>query len=228
MPIYLLDNNDKNFPNANLATKEGIIAVGGDLSVERLINAYTSGIFPWFSEGEPILWWSPNPRGVLFLEDFKISKSMKKFLKKEVYNVTFDKNFEQIMFLCGETRRNKEGTWITKEMVEAYLKLHKLGVAHSVEVWDIDGNIAGGLYGISFGRMFFGESMFSNKENASKTALKFLVDKLLQYKFKIIDCQLYTEHLASLGAKNISRLDYLNILSEELSYPTLNGNWNKI
>jgi len=228
MPIYLLDEKDKTFPNPNLATKEGIIAMGGDLSTERIINAYCSGIFPWFSEGEPILWWSPNPRGVLFLEEFKLSKSMRKFLKKDIYSVTFDKNFQQVMFLCGEIRRKKEGTWITNEMLEAYIKLHKLGVAHSVEVWDEEGKIAGGLYGISFGHMFFGESMFSIKENASKTALKYLVDKLKEYKYKVIDCQLYTEHLGSLGAKNISRLEYIKILSEELSYPTLKGNWSKI
>ncbi len=224
MPIYLLDEHDKRFPNPNYATEEGIIGAGGDLSPERLVNAYCTGIFPWYSEGEPILWWSPNPRGVLFLEDFKLSKSMRKFLRKKIFKVTFDKEFERIISLCGDTRREKEGTWITEEMIESYTKLHYMGIAHSVEVWRND-DLVGGLYGVSLGKVFFGESMFSKESNASKTALNSLVEFLKKNKFEFIDCQMYTRHLGTMGAKNIPRKEFLDMLRQSLAHNTLKGNW---
>lgn len=224
MPVYRL-SKELIFPNPELANSDGILAIGGDLSVERLLLAYSNGIFPWYSEGDPLLWWSPDPRFVLFPAEIKISKSMKKFLRKNIYTVTYDTSFSNVMSLCGSLRR--EGTWITDDMLRAYCRLHELGFAHSVEVW-YDGELAGGLYGVALGACFFGESMFSKMENASKTALIDVTGKLARIGFQVIDCQVYTAHLESMGAVNIPRADYLEILAKCLSYKTLRGNWGDL
>lgn len=204
--------NDISFPPIENATKEGIVAIGGDLSPERLLLAYRSGIFPWYSEGEPIIWWSPDPRFVLFPDEIVISKSMKKVIKKNIYTITFNKTFKNVISMCRELRKDKEGTWITNDILNAYNKLHELGYAHSVETW-YNEKLVGGLYGIILDKFFFGESMFSIMDNASKTALVELVKKLIKEKFILIDCQLYSKHLESMGARNIPRDDFLKIIS---------------
>ena len=200
------------FPSVHLANKDGLLAVGGDLSVERLLLAYKSGIFPWFNQGEPIIWYSPNPRMVLFPKDLKISKSMKQVIHKNEFEVTFNENFEEVISNCKTIEREGQGgTWITNEMQEAYLKLHKKGIAKSVEVC-LNNELVGGLYGIDLGTVFCGESMFSKVSNASKIAFIYLVQKLEKEKYKLIDCQVYNDHLASLGAVEISRDEFLSYL----------------
>lgn len=222
MPIYRL-TKELVFPNPELASEEGILAVGGDLSVERLLLAYCNGIFPWFSKGEPIMWWSPNPRFILYPKEIKVSKSMNKLLRKNKYKVTFDTSFREVISQCVNLR--SDGTWITGEMIEAYCKLHDLGFAHSVETW-YDENLVGGLYGVSLGACFFGESMFSTMDNASKTALVVLSEKLTEREFLLIDCQVYTKHLESLGAVSISRKKFLDLIEAGLKYETLRGSWS--
>ncbi|MBN2545898.1 MAG: leucyl/phenylalanyl-tRNA--protein transferase [Spirochaetes bacterium] len=214
------------FPPVETATKEGIIAIGGDLSVKRLILAYSSGIFPWYSETEPILWWSPDPRFVLFPQNIKISKSLKKFNKKNIYKITFDKDFENVINMCSKLR-SKKGTWLTNEMIEAYIALHNEGYAHSVEAWH-NNKLAGGLYGVSLGRCFFGESMFFIMENASKVCLITLAETLLKKEFLFIDSQVYTRHLENFGACNISRNDYIDLLKKGLDFQTFKGSWSEI
>jgi leucyl/phenylalanyl-tRNA--protein transferase len=199
-------------PNAALTSPNGLLAIGGDLSPDRLIAAYAQGIFPWFNEGEEIMWWSPDPRAVLFLDDLKISRSLAKILRKELFQVTFDQNFPAVIQQCATTRKQTVGTWITAEMIEAYCELHKRGIAHSVEVWQQDA-LVGGLYGIGMGRIFCGESMFSKHSNASKVALVYLVNKLKQHDFLLIDCQLPNPHLMSLGATTIPRQQFLKLLA---------------
>ncbi len=208
------------FPHPSYAREDGLLAVGGDLSCERLLLAYNYGIFPWYSEDEPILWWSPNPRFVLFPKDLKVSSSMRKFLRKEVYRVTFDTVFREVITLCGKLRSGN--TWITNDMIESYCKLHELGFAHSVEVW-YEEKLVGGLYGIRMGSCFFGESMFSTMDNASKTALISLINKM---NFSIIDCQVYSKHLESLGAVNLERNIYLELLYKYLENDTVKGKWD--
>ncbi|MCX7815936.1 MAG: leucyl/phenylalanyl-tRNA--protein transferase [Syntrophales bacterium] len=211
MPVFVL-GNEPIFPNPIFAESNGLLAVGGDLSTERLIAAYRMGIFPWYGEGDPILWWSPDPRFVLFPREFRLSRSMRQFLKKGFFTVTFDRDFRSVIEMCRDVRRRKgEGTWISEEMVSAYCRLHELGVAHSVEVWH-EGLLVGGLYGVALGRCFFGESMFSEKSNASKTALYALVKRLEEQNFAIIDCQVYTDHMRRMGARFIARKDFLEIL----------------
>ncbi|AUG57231.1 leucyl/phenylalanyl-tRNA--protein transferase [Acetivibrio saccincola] len=222
MRIFQLTNKMV-FPHPSLANEDGILAIGGDLSVERLLLAYANGIFPWYSKGQPILWWSPDPRFVLFLKDIKISKSMRKFLKKNLYKITFDTSFEKVIFMCANLRA--DNTWITPEMMESYIMLHKLGFAHSVEVWH-ENSLVGGLYGVSLGNCFFGESMFSTMDNASKTALIFLSEKLMEKDFLLIDCQVYSKHLESMGAVNIPRNEFLKYLEISSGKKTLIGNWN--
>jgi len=202
--MYLL-SKDLVFPPVNLADKNGLLAIGGDLSAERLLLAYKSGIFPWYSEGEPIIWYSPDPRMVLFPKNLKISKSMKQIIRKNQFRATFNQNFSEVIANCKNSyREGQGGTWITDEMEKAYINLHNLGVAKSVEVWE--GNeLIGGLYGIDLGHVFCGESMFSMVSNASKFAFIYLVQKLEKEHYKLIDCQVYNEHLASLGADEISR-----------------------
>ena len=200
------------FPDVELASPEGIVAVGGDLSPERLLLAYQSGIFPWYNEGEPIIWYSPDPRMVLFPNKLKISKSMHQIFRKDVFQITFNQNFKEVISQCKITnRKDQEGTWITDEMQKAYLELHKLGIAKSVEVWQND-ELIGGLYGIELGTVFCGESMFSKVSNASKVAFIHLTQKLKKENYKLIDCQVYTDHLASLGAEEIPRKKFIKIL----------------
>jgi len=213
------------FPNPELANNEGILAIGGDLSVERLLLAYYNGIFPWFSEGEPIIWWSPDPRFVLFPQEISISKSMKKVLRNKQYRITFDTCFEEVIHYCAALRRHE--TWITSDMIEAYCKLHEAGYAHSVEAW-FQEKLVGGLYGVSLGRCFFGESMFSIMDNASKAALIVLSSKLQEKEFIMIDCQVYSKHLESMGAVRIPRNVFLEHLSKGISYKTLCGSWSNL
>lgn len=221
MPIYRLDK-ELIFPPPELADEDGILAVGGDLSPERLLLAYSNGIFPWFTEDEPIIWWSPDPRFILNPIDIKVSKSMGKLMRKNKYHITFDTCFRDVIIQCSTDR--KGGTWITPDMIEAYCKLHELGFAHSVETWYED-QLVGGLYGISLGSAFFGESMFSLMDNASKIAIITLSKILSENEFLFIDCQVHTNHLESLGAKDVPRTEFLSLLEEALKYDTLRGKW---
>ena len=218
MPIYRL-SNDILFPDPSLAEEDGLLALEGDLSPERLILAYSNGIFPWFSEDEPILWWSPDPRFVVHPKDVRISHSMKKLLKKNTYRVSFDTCFRDVISNCSNIRK-ETGTWITDEMIEAYCTLHSLGLAHSVETWYGD-KLVGGLYGVSMGKCFFGESMFSTMDNASKVAFITLSKVLAEKNFVVIDCQVYTAHLESLGAVNIPREEFLAIIEKGISITPL-------
>lgn len=211
--IYL--SNELWFPENNEASQDGLLAVGGDLSVERLLLAYRSGIFPWFSDGDPILWWSPNPRMVLFPEKLKVSKSLRRIIKQNKFEITYNKAFAEVIEHCAMMKREGQaGTWITDDMLTAYQRLHDLGHAHSVEVWE-NGQLAGGLYGIDLPnhKVFCGESMFSKVSNASKVALFHLVERLTSKGYKVIDCQVYNPHLESLGAEEIDREDFLNYLT---------------
>lgn len=214
MPIFRL-SEDLIFPHPSLSEEDGLLAIDGDLSPERLILAYSNGIFPWFSDEEPILWWSPNPRCILYPKDIKISHSMKKLLKRNTYKITFDTCFRDVISNCGNLRK-ESGTWITNDMIEAYCKLHELGYAHSVESW-YEGELVGGLYGISIGKCFFGESMFSTMDNASKAAFITLCKKLEEQEFIMIDCQVHSKHLESLGAVDISREEFLKLLEKGIS-----------
>jgi leucyl/phenylalanyl-tRNA--protein transferase len=224
MPVYLL-SNDIAFPSPNLASEDGLLAVGGDLSEKRLLLAYRMGIFPWYAAAEPILWWSPDPRLVLYPEEFRISKSLKKDIGKDEFRVSVDQAFEQVIKECAQIRRQKnEGTWIVDEMIRAYCRLHAAGYAHSVEAWQND-ILVGGLYGVSLGKCFFGESMFSRIANASKIAFVALVNHLNTLSFDLIDCQVTTEHLMSFGAREIPRTIFLDQLKKSLSAPTLKGKW---
>jgi leucyl/phenylalanyl-tRNA---protein transferase len=224
MPIFRLVE-EPIFPPPDYADPSGLLAVGGDLSNERLLEAYRLGIFPWYSDDQPILWWSPDPRLVLDLRDFKISRSLRKTLKKGVFQVTFDHAFEEMIRACAVVPREAQnGTWITDEMREAYVKLHGLGYAHSVESW-FGGKLAGGLYGVSLGKCFFGESMFHLKTDASKVALATLVEKLKSWDFHFIDSQMTTEHMLRLGAKELPRRIFLKRLQSALRYPTKRGRW---
>ena len=203
----------------------GLLAAGADLSPERLVRAYRLGIFPWFSEGEPILWWSPDPRTVLFPHELKLSRSLRKTLRKSLYQVRADTAFEQVMEGCSQPRPNQAGTWITENMKQAYCTLHALGVAHSVETWH-DGQLVGGLYGIALGRMFYGESMFSRMSDASKTALAALVHQLDAWGFGLIDCQMHTPLLASFGAREIPRSEFTRHVAELVNYADVPGPWD--
>ena len=203
------------FPSVSEATSEGILAVGGDLSSERLILAYKSGIFPWFNPREPILWWSPSVRMVLFFEDLIVSKSMRNILNRNVFKVTFNQDFKAVISNCRSIKRDgQNGTWISDEMIEAYCNLHKLGIAKSVEVWQNE-ELVGGLYGVDLGNVFCGESMFSKVSNASKVAFISWANKLKNDNYKVLDCQVYNEHLESLGCKEIDREDFMKILNED-------------
>ena len=200
------------FPPVSEANPDGILAIGGDLSPERLILAYKSGIFPWFEEGEPIFWYSPYPRMVLFLDEFEVSKTMRNILNRNIFKVTFNQNFREVILNCQKIKRNDQnGTWITNDMIEAYCKLHKMGIAKSVEVWQND-ELVGGLYGIDLGHVFCGESMFSKVSNASKVAFIALANQLKKGNYNLLDCQVYNEHLESLGCREIEREDFMKIL----------------
>jgi leucyl/phenylalanyl-tRNA--protein transferase len=200
------------FPDVELASPDGILAIGGDLSPERLLLAYRSGIFPWYSQGEPIVWYSPEKRMVLFPDELKVSKSMKQLLRKGIYRITWNQNFEEVIKACQESpRKDQDGTWITEEMLQAYIRLHELGHAKSVEVWREE-ELVGGLYGIDLGHVFCGESMFSRESNTSKLAFIHLVQKLEKENYHLIDCQVYTAHLSSLGAREIPRKEFTKLL----------------
>jgi leucyl/phenylalanyl-tRNA--protein transferase len=212
MPLFALDK-EIIFPPVHLAEPDGLLAVGGDLSTERLLLAYRQGIFPWY-EGQHILWWSPNPRFVLTPATLKVSKSMKQLFKKEAFTFTTNKAFAEVINNCRSIERSgQNGTWITSSMKEAYIRLHKQGFAHSAEVW-LNEELVGGLYGIRLGKVFFGESMFSKASNASKYAFISYVHQLQQEEVQLIDCQVYTEHLESLGAHMIARDDFIQRLQE--------------
>lgn len=201
------------FPPINSANPDGVLAVGGDLLPERLILAYKSGIFPWFNPGEPIIWWSPNPRMVLFLDELVVSKSMRKTINKNVFEITFNQDFRGVISHCQKIKRDgQRGTWITNDMIEAYCKLNEMGVAKSVEVWK-NKELVGGLYGIDLGNIFCGESMFSKVSNASKIAFIALVNQLKMDNYLLLDCQVYNEHLVSLGCREIERDAFLKILN---------------
>ncbi len=205
----------------------GLLAAGGDLSVERLLDAYRQGIFPWFDEGQPVLWWSTDPRMVLFTDEFRISHSLRKRLAKirapagEHWEIRVDSAFDAVMTACGAPRRGQDGTWITHSMRASYGELHRMGIAHSVETW-VDGALVGGLYGLAIGRMFYGESMFTRIPDASKVALAHLVDYLRQEQFPMIDCQQQTSHLASLGARPIPRSVFADRLRDLVDLPGIN------
>jgi leucyl/phenylalanyl-tRNA--protein transferase len=225
MPVFRLPNEIV-FPSPELAEEDGLLAVGGDLSVERLLLAYSMGIFPWYSGGSPILWWSPDPRLVLFPEELKISRSLRQTMKKGTFRVTFDAAFEEVMRGCAESpRKDGQGTWITAEMIKAYRRLHEKGAAHSVESWAA-GRLAGGLYGVALGGVFFGESMFSRRSDASKVALVSLVEHLTEFGFRIIDCQMTTAHLVSFGAREIPRAEFLKRMKDALKIRVPEGKWN--
>jgi leucyl/phenylalanyl-tRNA---protein transferase len=225
MPIFRLVE-DMVFPPPDYADPSGLIAVGGDLSSERLLEAYRVGIFPWYSDDQPILWWSPDPRFMLELDEFKISRSLQKTLRRKVFQVTFDRVFEEVIASCSVVpREGQRGTWITQEMRDAYLELHGLGYAHSVESW-FGGKLVGGLYGVSLGKAFFGESMFHHKTDASKVALATLVEKLKSWGFHFIDSQMTTEHMMSLGAKEVPRRIFLKRLQSALRHSTKRGKWH--
>jgi len=212
--MYLL-TQELFFPPVSEANDDGILAIGGDLSPKRLLLAYQSGIFPWFEDDEPIIWWSPNPRMVLFLDELVVSKSMRNILNRNIFKVTFNQNFRAVISNCQKIKRNgQNGTWITNDMIEGYCKLNELGIAKSVEVWQND-ELVGGLYGIDLGHIFCGESMFSKVSNASKVAFIALVDQLKANNYKLLDCQVYNEHLESLGCREIDRIDFMKILKSK-------------
>ncbi|MBK7030891.1 MAG: leucyl/phenylalanyl-tRNA--protein transferase [Bacteroidales bacterium] len=220
-----ISKKELNFPDPDEADDSGLLAIGGDLSIERLKLAYSNGIFPWYEEGMPILWWSPDPRMVLFPKKMIISHSLKQVIKKNSFTITFDLEFEKVIDECSVTpRKEQEGTWITREMKSAYLRLHEAGFAHSVEAW-LDNKLVGGLYGVSLGRAFFGESMFHKETNASKVALFHLVERLMEWEYEIIDAQVYTNHLESLGGELIPRDQYLRMLEKALVKPGKIGLW---
>lgn len=226
MPVFLLSENVA-FPPAHFATAEGLLAVGGDLSQERLLSAYRKGIFPWYADNEPILWWSPDPRLVLYPDELHVSRTLNKVLRKNMFTVTVDSAFEDVITACAKTRtQNEEGTWIVDDIQAAYCQLHGAGYAHSVETW-LNGHLVGGLYGVSLGRCFFGESMFSNASNASSVALVALARHLMTLSFDFIDCQVTTAHLMRFGAREIPRSQFLKELRKALAGTTLKGRWSQ-
>jgi leucyl/phenylalanyl-tRNA---protein transferase len=233
--LALLKTNSP-FPPVEGALREpnGLLAIGGDLTPERLLDAYGHGIFPWFNAEDPILWWSPDPRMVLFPNEFKISRSLRKTLAKGNFEVRADTAFEQVMRACAAPRPGQAGTWIHEDMIAAYTALHRMGHAHSVEVWmppsphrpGTERELAGGLYGVSIGRMFYGESMFARRRDASKIALAHLTGQLARWNFGMIDCQMNTPHLASLGAREIPRTEFLRRLQELVNYENRESPWD--
>jgi len=207
-----LINKELVFPPVDQADEEGLLAIGGDLSPERLLLAYKSGIFPWYNEDEPICWWSPDPRFVLYPDKLKVSNSMQTVLNNGTFRFTINRAFEEVIKNCKSvTRKEQDGTWISPEMQDAYIQLHKLGHAHSAEAWQ-NGELVGGLYGIRLGKIFFGESMFSKSSNASKFAFINYVKQLQKEGIELIDCQIYTDHLKTLGASMITRVDFIDLL----------------
>ncbi len=226
MTIFLLSDKIA-FPPPHLAEKEGLLAIGGDLSEKRLLLAYQMGIFPWYSKDEPIMWWTPDPRLVLYPHELKISRSLQKIIRNNIFTIRIDTTFEQVVQACAAAQRKKqEGTWIVDDMITAYCHLHDAGFAHSFEAWQ-DDKLVGGLYGVSLGRCFFGESMFSDQSNSSKVAFVFMVEYLQKRSFDLIDCQVTTDHLLRSGAREIPRKRFLKELGNSLNKnPTLKGKWS--
>ncbi|WP_421946353.1 leucyl/phenylalanyl-tRNA--protein transferase [Phaeodactylibacter xiamenensis] len=225
MPVFWLDPEHIIFPDPIHSTPDGLLAAGGDLSKERLLLAYRNGIFPWYAPGDPILWWCPDPRCVLFPEDLKVSKSMRPYFNQRKFEVTYDRCFTEVMLACAQQPRNGQaGTWITREMMKGYTRLHEAGFAHSVEVWK-EKELVGGLYGIAIGKVFFGESMFARASNASKFGFISLVHRLEAQGFTLIDCQQETGHLLSLGATTIPRPEFLQALRANDAHPDGEGKW---
>jgi len=226
---YLLAPDDPSaaFPDVREALTEpdGLLAIGGDLSVARLVNAYRHGIFPWFSAGDPILWWSPDPRTVLHPRGLRVSRSLRKVLRRKQLGVTLDRDFPAVIKACAEPRADGGGTWLVPEMIDAYRALHVHGLAHSVEVWQ-DGNLAGGLYGVAIGGIFFGESMFTRVDNASKVALVHLCNFLAHHGFGLVDCQVLTGHLLRMGAEQIPRERFVHCVEQLRDLPTPRGPWH--
>lgn len=214
------------FPPLSRALREpnGLLAAGADLSPERLLGAYSRGIFPWFSDREPILWWSPDPRMVLVPGEFRLTRSLAKTLRNKPFEVRADTAFQAVMRACAEPRSGQGGTWINEQMISAYCRMHELGHAHSVETWH-EAKLVGGLYGIALGRVFFGESMFARANDASKAAFAHLVRRLVEWDFALIDCQMNTPHLASLGAREIARAEFAARLAELVHFPAVTGPW---
>lgn len=226
MPVEI-SRRSLEFPDPDEADESGLLAVGGDLSIDRLKLAYSKGIFPWYEKGMPVLWWSPDPRMVLFPDKMIISHSLKQIIKKQQFTVTIDTEFKKVIKNCAKTpRKGEHGTWITREMKNAYIDLHEAGFAHSAEAW-LDGELVGGLYGVAIGKAYFGESMFHHVTNASKVAFYHLVEKLSAWNFKIIDAQVYTNHLESLGGEMIPRREYIQILEKALLIEDVTGSWEK-
>ncbi|MCD4675566.1 MAG: leucyl/phenylalanyl-tRNA--protein transferase [Desulfobacula sp.] len=225
MPLFRLSKR-LDFPPAWLARSDGLLCIGGDLSSKRLLLAYKNGIFPWFSKDEPFLWWSPDPRLVLFPKNVNISKSLNKKIKKNFLTITVDNAFEQTIRSCAKPRKNEhEGTWLVDEMIDSYIKLHSMGYAHSIETWKKN-KLVGGLYGVCLGGSFFGESMFSFESDASKIALVALANHLKKYSFDLIDCQVTTTHLLSMGACEISRNSFLDIINESVKRKDIKNIWD--
>jgi leucyl/phenylalanyl-tRNA--protein transferase len=228
MQLIQLDsrNPGQAFPPLDLALSdpEGLLAFGGCLSPQRLLNAYRHGIFPWYGPGEPILWWSPNPRLVLFPDRLQVSRSLGKTLRRQIFDVTFDMAFSKVMQECAAPREGQHGTWITQDMLAAYCELHRLGCAHSVEAWQ-NGVLAGGLYGVTIGRVFFGESMFHRQRDASKVAFVHLVQRLISWGYRLIDCQVSSGHLLSLGAQEIPRTQFAELIGDWCGTPAADSAW---
>jgi len=225
LPVFKL-TDELIFPSPELAEGDGLLCVGGDLSEQRLLLAYSMGIFPWYSDGDPILWWSPDPRLVLFPRELKVSRSLRQTLKNDIYEITADTAFAEVIRNCAGVRRKwDKGTWITAEMTDAYIQLHRSGFAHSIECWH-DGDLAGGLYGVALGGVFFGESMFAKKNNASKVAFVALVKQLIKWDFALIDCQVTTRHLISFGAREIPRSEFIRRVEKALKMPAKKGIWH--
>ena len=218
----------EDFPAINAALKEpdGLLAIGGDLSPERVLNAYRRGIFPWYNEGQPVLWWSPDPRWVLEPATVKISRSLRRTFNRKKFIVSFDTHFQKVMALCAAPRKDTDATWITKDIMHSFTLLHKQGYAHSVECWS-EGRLVGGLYGIAIGRVFFGESMFSRMSDASKVALVSLARQLQEWNFHLIDCQVYSRHLQSLGATAMPRTRFADLL-KQFCTPHIQHNWRRL
>lgn len=227
MPIKFLGKDPEDFPPPHMADRSGLLAVGGDLSPERLLVAYSRGIFPWYSEGQPYLWYSPHPRFVLEPSKLHVGRSLRKSLKAGRFHIRWDTAFVQVMEACGRVPRpGQNGTWITRDMLRAYTELHRLGFAHSVEAWQ-EGRLVGGLYGVSLGAAFFGESMFALEPDASKVAFVTAVERFAGWGFHLIDCQVETEHLARFGAEHWPRPRFLEALARALQEPTRRGSWEE-
>lgn len=225
MTIYRLFEEPV-FPDPEEADPDGLLAVGGDLSPQRLLTAYANGIFPWYAEDSPILWWSTNPRLILIPDEFHIPRSLRRVLNKELFSFTMDTDFEAVIHGCADMPRpEQDGTWILKEMKEAYILLHELGYAHSVEAWQ-EGELVGGLYGVSLGAAFFGESMFFKVSDASKAAFCMLVNQLKKWNFSFVDCQQTTRHLLRFGAREVQRFRFMSMLREAMENPTREGMWS--